>query len=53
MVYSNPKTELFVDAMAIQNEGTSAATKCSVSLSGPLIIIDGCDTVSHVGQSSA
>ena len=48
MVYSNPNTELFINAMAIQNEGTSAATKCSVSVDGPFIIIDGCDTVSHV-----
>ena len=46
MVYGNPNAELFIDAMAIQNEGTSAATKCTVSVDGPFIIIDGCNTVS-------
>ena len=42
---TNPDPSTFTHAMAVQDEGSTSATKCSVSASGAAVIITGCSKV--------
>ena len=44
--FPNPDPAVYVDAMAIQDQGSQQATKCLVDPRGPYIVITGCSAVS-------
>ena len=48
IVLTNPDSSTYTHVVAVEDEGTSSATDCSVSLSGTLVEITSCDLVSDL-----
>ena len=47
IIVTNPNSGTYTHVVAVEDEGTSSATDCSVSVSGGIVEITSCDLVSY------